>query len=146
MLCGENKDYNERGGRVYTGLTRGLCNTKCYNYHHRRGTLDEVALPTRGYKGGEKVARKTKSDGYIDLLVGDAYVAEHRHVMAQHLGRPLVKGENVHHINGVRADNRIENLELWNRPQPYGQRVADLLAYVVEHHREQLIELLDKTA
>lgn len=52
--------------------------------------------------------------------------------MSELLGRPLVQGENVHHKNGVRTDNRPANLELWITKQPKGQRVADLLVWAHE--------------
>lgn len=60
------------------------------------------------------------------------YIAEHVYVMSQHLQRPLLKGVTVHHRNGIRHDNRIENLELWNKPQPTGCRVEDQVRWAKE--------------
>lgn len=73
-------------------------------------------------------------NGYVWVRVdgGKRWILEHRWVMEQSIGRPLYEDETVHHKNGVKTDNRIENLELWSSRHPRGQRVEDLLAWARE--------------
>jgi hypothetical protein len=67
-----------------------------------------------------------KRDGYEIFSLDGKRELMHRIVMEAMIGRPLLPNETVHHKNGIRHDNRPENLELWSSNHGGGQRFADL--------------------
>lgn len=82
----------------------------------------------------------TDDKGYRKIKVGGKDRFEHRIVMEQILGRALLRAEEVHHKNGIKSDNDPGNLELWVSWK--GQRVDDLLDFVVANYRDQLLKRL----
>ncbi len=112
--CGERR-WTQKVNLSRANYT-GLCN-HCNLAHNIRRTLIGKEHP--GWKGG----RYRSSEGWVYVYVepgdffhkmasGANYVAEHRLVMAKHLKRCLLPWEIVHHKNGIKDDNRLENLKL----------------------------------
>lgn len=131
----------EHCGKVFryrrTGNAGRYCSRACL-YAGDKGERSPA------WKGG----RHKKPGGYVAVFVESGghgkYVLEHRHVMEQQLGRPLHKDEVVHHKNGVRDDNRPDNLELWTTLHPPGQRVEDKVEFAVmilKRYRPELLTL-----
>lgn len=130
---------------------KGLCGS-----HYTQYRLGHDLAPLREYQARGSSVRQPagtgtiNSHGYRQISYPthpnahkNGTVPEHRLVMEDHLGRYLFRDETVHHRNGDRTDNRIENLELWSGRHPKGSRVDDLVSYSTEILSRYAPELLN---
>lgn len=116
--CGKEKIVTQNALRRGNTKSCGCLHKECVSrgashYKWKGGRNKDDKGYIRLHRPGHPNARKSGS------------VLEHVYIMSEHVGRPLLPGESVHHKNGIRDDNRIENLELWTKSQPAGQRVSD---------------------
>jgi hypothetical protein len=121
---------------------KGMC-----QMHYRRNKLynDPKLRPGRPRRNTASI----NNNGYELLYEPEnpnanvnGLVLVHRKVMSEVLGRPLLRIEQVHHKNGNRSDNRIENLEIWTTHQPQGQRIEDKIEYAIEILKQYAPHLL----
>src|SRR5689334_18211752 len=136
--CGQEFQPSSRHLRCPSCGSRDFC--KCGEPKQGKSATCAKCRSVAGSSNGHWRGGRTRHKaGYVMLRVPEHpragkgnYVFEHIVVMEQILGRYLLPTESVHHRNGVRDDNRPENLELWTRPQPTGIRVSDAVAWAHE--------------
>lgn len=112
--CGKETGRSLRSDGKGMNFRQRFCSKSCANERERNRV-------SKGFVHAEY--------GYRYFSEKGKWVGEHRRVMEGVIGRPLRKGETVHHKNGDRLDNRPENLELWATNHGPGQRVADQQAW-----------------
>lgn len=106
-------------------VSKGMCDS------HYREVLHHGRVRSPAEKRAPGGAGHLDRFGYVRMKhpVTGCQTFQHRLVMEEALGRQLLPEENVHHKNGNRSDNRLENLEVWVKSQPAGQRVPDLVEW-----------------
>lgn len=127
--CGKTQSRRRKeGGRLY--MEQKYCDHKCKVEAQMKAAHER-------FKSGA-YGRHIKRNGYVWISVPalanggvKREMLEHRYVMEQHLGRALQPGETIHHRDGDRQNNKIENLELHVSNHGPGQEIHDVIAWCI---------------
>jgi len=116
------KAYRTKTGRTYH---RRFCSHECRSKMNKGPNNPLFKGQTKNRAGYIVIRGELVPEAYKSMIRRGDAVLEHRLIMAQHIGRPLNDWEVVHHKNGVKDDNRIENLELHTNESHHGITVAE---------------------
>ncbi len=117
------------------------CSFKCYCSDPNKPVNARAAKLGNRLKGSEGYIEIRVSNDYAFRTTKRPYMLEHRKIMSDYLGRKLKGDEVVHHRNGIRDDNRLENLELWvGATHPKGIRVREF----VKENKTLILEILNE--
>lgn len=134
----QSKNYRKpcaREGCEQRHFARGFC-----LLHYNRVRLTGHPGPLAAWDRRSRWHRQ--KNGYVTTTIDSRTILQHRRVMEEALGRSLHSWEQVHHKNGIRHDNSLDNLELWVKGQPAGGRIEDIVAFVVAEYPGLVVSAL----
>lgn len=137
--CDCGRSYVASSNRLRQGKTRSCgclrreqARVNVKRYAHKRGPSHHNWKTGKSRRKGYVILSKWLCNEMCTELSFRKATAEHIVVMSKHLGRHLIKGETIHHKNGDKTDNRIDNLELRVSNHGPGQSVDDVVAWAHE--------------